>query len=259
MKEIKKVTAIIGSARKKATFHAVQEFERNLKEFDKCIEFDYIFLYDTHLEFCKGCLACIGYGEKLCPLKDDRDMILNKLRQSDGVIFASPNFSFQVTAIFKNFLDRFSFVYHRPEFFGKTMTAIVTQGWRGGQEILKYLETMGENLGFTKSKGCVLTTLDPMTELQKKRLKIEIKKTASRFYEQLSGNNYPVPTLFRLMMFRIGRKYVQNIDQKFRDYHYYNEKGWFKSGYYYQVRIGFFKSLFGFLFDYLGVQLAKHI
>ncbi|HQO72393.1 MAG TPA: hypothetical protein PLJ53_06565 [Sedimentibacter sp.] len=50
---MKKITAIIGSARKGATYQAVREFEQNLKEYEE-IDFEYIFLSDYNLEFCRG-------------------------------------------------------------------------------------------------------------------------------------------------------------------------------------------------------------
>jgi hypothetical protein len=42
---MKKITAFIGSARKKATYLAVQEFEKGLKKLGD-IAFEYIFLHE---------------------------------------------------------------------------------------------------------------------------------------------------------------------------------------------------------------------
>jgi acyl-coenzyme A synthetase/AMP-(fatty) acid ligase len=69
----------------------------------------------------------------------------------------------------KSFLDRLAFVFHRPRFFGKTFTAIVTQGIFGGGSIRKYLEDTGESFGFHVTKGSCVTTLEPMTERQQNR------------------------------------------------------------------------------------------
>ena len=54
-------------------------------------------LSDYNLEICKGCKLCLDQGEEFCPLKDDRDQLIQKIIDSDGVIFASPNYSFQVS------------------------------------------------------------------------------------------------------------------------------------------------------------------
>ncbi len=128
---------------------------------------------------------CFDKGEEYCSSKDDRDLLMEKMNNSDGVIFATPNYSFQVTALMKNFLDRIAFVLHRPQFFGKAFTAIVTQGIFGGASIEKYLETMGGNLGFQVAKGCCLTTLEPETELQKKKTTQKSKKPQRDFIRNL--------------------------------------------------------------------------
>ena len=254
---MKKVTVFIGSPRKQATYRAVQEFEKNVKSFAE-IDFEYVFFKDYHLEYCRGCKLCFEKGEEFCPSKDDRDLLIEKIYKSDGVIFATPNYSFQVSAPMKNFLDRLAFVFHRPRFFGKTFTTIVTQGIFGGGAIVKYLENMGENLGFHVAKGCCLRTLEPSTELQQKKNSQEIKKASIRFYRELMRQTMPTPTFFRLMLFRMSRISIMTIlDEKYRDYLYYKENGWFESDYYYDVSLGFIKKLTGRFFEFLGKRMVK--
>jgi multimeric flavodoxin WrbA len=254
---MKKVTAFIGTSTKKATYQAVQEFEKNLKQYTD-IDFEYIFLKDYRLEFCQGCRLCFNRGEEFCPLKDDRDILLEKMENSDGIILATPNYAFQVSARMKNFLDRFAYIFHRPQFFDKTFTAIVTQGIFGGKDILKYLENMGANFGCNVTKGIYLTTVDQMTELQKKKYKQEIRKSSERFYKGLMRSSLPQPSLFRLMLFRMSRTSLQSIDFRGRDYDFYKEKGWFGSDYYHETSFGPIKKIIGYFFDFLGRQIAKH-
>jgi multimeric flavodoxin WrbA len=252
---MKKVTAFIGTQSKKATFQAVQEFEKNVKRYGE-IDFEYVFLSDYHLEFCRGCKACFIKGEEYCPLKDDRDILLEKIEHSDGVIFATPNYAFQVSARMKNFLDRLAFIDHRPRFFGKTCTAIVVQGFHGGGGILKYLYFAVETMGFHVSKGCCATTLDPMTKLQKERLTQKVNKASARFYKELIRPTR-APSFFKLMLFRFGRTFVKSVDQNLRDYQYYKEKGWLEADYYYATSLGPIKRLAGNLFDLLGRRVSK--
>lgn len=255
---MKKVTVFIGSQRKQATYQAIQEFEKNVKSYAE-IDFEYIFLKDYHLEYCRGCCLCFLKGEEYCPSKDDRDLLLEKIYSSDGVVFATPNYSFQVSALMKNFLDRLAFILHRPRFFGKTFTAIVTQGIFGGASIVKYLESVGENLGFHVAKGCCLTALEPMTERQQKKISQEIKKASTRFYKELMRQTPPTPSFFRLLLFRISRSNIMTIlDEKYFDYRYYKQKGWFESDYYYNVSLGFIKKLTGRFFEFLGKRMAEH-
>lgn len=255
---MKKVTVFIGSPRKQATYQAVKEFEKNLKSYAE-IDFEYIFLKDYHLENCKGCIICFDKGEEYCSMKDDRDLLIEKMNNSDGVIFATPNYSFHITALMKNFLDRLGFIFHRPRFFDKAFTAIVAQGIYGGANIVKYLEFLGRNLGFHVAKGCCLTALEPRTALEQKKITKEVKKASARFYRELMRPTPPTPSFFRLMMFRMSRTSIKMIlDEKSKDYRYFKEKGWFGSDYYYDVSLGFIKKLAGRFFDLLGERRVKH-
>lgn len=254
---MKKVTVFIGSARKQATYEAVREFEKNLKSYTE-IDFEYVFLKDYRLEFCRGCKLCFDKGEELCPIEDDRDLLIDKLNQSDGVIFATPNYSFHVSAPMKNLLDRLAFVFHRPRFFGKAFTSIVTQGVFGGGSIVKYLGNMGENFGFSVAKGCVLKTLEPTSKAAQEKNSHEIKKAAARFYRVLMRPASPAPSFFRLMMFRMSRTSMKAmLSDQYYDYRHYKEKGWFKSDYYYDVSLSPIKKLAGRIFDFMGRRMSR--
>lgn len=201
---MKKVTAIIGTQTKRATCTAVRIFEECLKTYGE-IYFEYVFLHEYQLEYCRGCKLCFDQGEEYCPCRDDRDQLIEKMEQSDGVIFAVPNYAFQVPAVMKNLLDRTAYLLHRPRFFGKACTAIVPQGLLGGADIVKYLNTMGRSMGFHPAKGCALRTLEPMTEKAQHTNRQKIRKAAVRFYRELMRSAPPAPSLFRLMLFRMNR------------------------------------------------------
>lgn len=252
---MKKVTAFIGSYRQGVTYEAVREFENNLKLHGD-IDFDVVFLKDYRLEYCRGCKLCFTKGEGYCPMRDDRDLLIEKLERSDGVVFATPNYSFQLSAPMKNMLDRLAFMFHRPRYFGKTFTSIVTQGFFGGRSIVKYLSGVGENLGFGVTRGCVLKGLEPLTEAARKSNDTVIGKAAARFYKGLTG---PVrsPSLFRLILFRISRSGVKTLTGDDCDYRYYHDKGWLTSDYYYDADLGPVKKLLGGLFDALGRRMME--
>ncbi len=160
---MKRVTAFVGSARKQHTYAAVRQLLDNLRSLGE-VEDEIIALSDYRLNTCRGCRLCFAKGEEFCPFKDDRDLLIEKMRSADGVIFASPNYSFQVSALMKIFLDRLGFVFHRPCFFGKTFTSIVAQGIYGGDRIVSYLDFVGNGSSFNTVKGKCFTALEPMTE-----------------------------------------------------------------------------------------------
>ena len=244
-----KVTAFVGSARKKYTYNAAEQFLQKLKSAGN-VEYEIVRLSDYNIKICKGCILCFKKGEEFCPLKDDRDILIEKMINSDGIIFATPNYSFQVSAIMKIFLDRIAFFFHRPAFFGKTFTNIVAQGMYGGKNIVKYLDFVGDGLGFNIVKGCFFNTLEPMTEKGKKKIDIIIDKQSKKFYSTLIKKEYPIPTLLKLMIFRMSRTSMKIIlDDSYRDYNHFLDNGLFKSDYYYLVKLNPLKKLAGRFFD----------
>jgi multimeric flavodoxin WrbA len=248
-KHMKRVTAFVGSARKKHTHDAVVQFLSNLQSMGD-IEYEIVRLSDYRIQACRGCKVCFEKGEEHCPLKDDRDLLIEKMMASDGVVFASPDYSFQVSAIMKAFLDRLGFAFHRPPFFGKTFTSIVTQGFYGGDKIVDYLEFVADGLGFNTVKGSCLTALEPMSEKEQHKMNRVLAGQARRYYARLEKPSYPVPTLFKLMVFRVARTKTRvELDDSSRDYTYYVSKGWLESDYYYPTRLGALKKGAGKLFD----------
>jgi len=255
---MKKITAFVGSARKKSTYNAVHQFLDNLKALGD-VEYEVITLSDHRLGTCRGCKVCFEKGEEFCPLKDDRDVLIEKIMASDVVIFASPNYSFQVSAIMKIFLDRLGFVFHRPRFFGKTFTSIIAQGIYGGNKIVKYLDFVGNGLGFNIVKGSCVTSLEPMIEKDKRKIDRALTEQSRRFYERLLKPAYPAPTLSKLMAFRMARTSMRlMLDDRSRDYTYYKEKGWFESDYYYNARLGVLKKGAGSLFDSIATRISRN-
>jgi len=254
---MKRVTAFVGSARKKHTYHAVQQFMSNLQTLGD-IEYEIVALSDYRIETCRGCKACIDKGEEFCPLKDDRDVLIEKMMASDGVVFASPIYSFQVSAIMKIFLDRLGFIFHRPRFFGKTFTDIVVQGIFGGPKIVKYLDFVGSGLGFNTVKGRVIISLEPMTDKQQNKTYRVLAQLSRQFYKRLMKPTPSTPTLFKLMIFRMSRTSLKlMLDDNYRDYTYYRDKGWFESDYFYPTRLGLLKKVAGRLFDSLAKSRTR--
>jgi len=251
---MKRVTAFVGTPRKKSTYKAVRQFLDNLKSIGE-VEGEIVALSDHRLGACGGCKLCFSKGEGFCPVKDDRDVLIEKMMASDGVVFASPNYSFQVSALMKMFLDRLGFVFHRPRFFGKTFTSIISQGIYGGDKIVSYLDFVGNGLGFNTVKGCCITALEPMTEMEKQKIDRALAEHSRRFYERLMKPAYPVPTFFKLWGFRMARTSIGlALDDRNCDYAYYRDKGWFQSDYYYPTRLGPLKKAAGSLFDSMAIR-----
>jgi multimeric flavodoxin WrbA len=254
---MKKVVAFVGSGRKRHTQAAVEHFLDGLRALGD-VECEIVRLGEQHLETCRGCSLCLDRGEELCPLKDDRDLLIGKMSAADGVVFATPNYAFQVSGLTKVFIDRLGFLFHRPRFFGKTFTGIVVQGIYGGGRIVQYLDFVGWALGFNLVGGSCITTLEPMTERQRRRNDAMLAAQAGRFHRRLAGPAFPTPTLRELMIFRMSRTSRKlMLDDTWRDYTYFREQGWFESNYYYPVSLNPVKRLAGNLFDRLAARFAR--
>jgi len=255
---MKKVTAFVGTARKKHTYYAVRQFLDNLKSSGDA-ECEIIALTDHRLELCRGCKNCFRKGEEFCPLKDDRDLLIEKMTASDGVVFATPNYSYQVSATMKTFLDRLGFVFHRPRFFGKTFTSIVAQGIYGGSKVVTYLDFVGMGLGFNVVKGSCTTALDPMSEKERDKINGIVAGHSKRFLAGLSQPQYPAPALIKLCAFRAVRTSMRKmLDETSRDFTYYRDKGWFEADYYYPTRLGVLKKATGSLVDSITARMTSN-
>lgn len=252
---MKRVTAFVGSARKQHTYNSVRNFLDALHSLGE-VQSEIVMLSTCNLKTCRGCRQCCDHGEELCPFKnDDRDVLVGKMLASDGVVFASPVYSFQVSGFMKVFLDRLGYQFHRPRFFGRTFTSIVVEAIYGGQKTSEYLDFVGDAMGFNVVKGSIVQSLEPVPEKQRQLNQRILATHAGRFYDRLTRPSLPAPTLMHLMMFRMGRTKIRlMLDETSRDYRYYRDKGWFEDDYFYPVRLNPFKKVVGHLFDYTAAR-----
>lgn len=251
-----KVTAFVGSSRKGHTHKAVVEFLEQLST-QSNVETEIVRLADYRIDRCRGCKVCFEKGEEACPLKDDFAELIGKIEASDGVVFASPNYSFQVSGTMKVFLDRFGYVFHRPRFHGKTFTSIVVQGIYGGSKIVKYLDFVGKGMGFSVVKGSCSTAFEPMTDEERAKRDARLAKQAKRFNRRLAQSADAAPGLFELLIFRYARTSMwHELDETNRDWQYYQQHGWFESEYYYPTHLGAGKRTLGKLLDAMFTKMS---
>lgn len=101
-----------------------------IKFIEKCeklnAETEIIDLSKYKVNFCYACEIC--HKEEKCPLNDDRNLIVEKMLLSDGIVFASPVYIDNVSAQIKALFDRTSHFIHCLRLFGKYTCGIVTSG-----------------------------------------------------------------------------------------------------------------------------------
>ncbi len=262
---MKTVTAFVGRARRHGvTERATRRFLDELDALER-VTSEVVFLSEHDLGLCRGCKACFIRGEEFCPLHDDRDLLLDKLARSDGVVLASPVYSFQVSAHMKAFLDRLGFAFHRPRFYGKAFTSIVVEGLFGGKDVVRYLDRVGFMLGFNVTRGTRVvcrknpdTSRDPLDAREGRAMEGALAAHARRFHALLSRPAYPAPSLLQLFGFRFARTAIRLEQAPDRpDPTYVREHGWYESDYFYPTRLGPLKRAAGVMFDRLAARSSR--
>ena len=112
----RKVVAIVGSYRKGGTIDAaVQAILEGARE--KGAATSIIYLTDQHLEFCNNCRRCTqapGRQRGQCVQHDDLDAILHEIDAADAIVLGSPVNCFNLTAIFRRFMERLTGAAYWP-------------------------------------------------------------------------------------------------------------------------------------------------
>ena len=70
-----------------------------------------IALCDHLFHFCKGCLACQTSKTGHCVVQDDADIIIEKMAQSDVIVFATSIYFYEMSGQMKALLDRTNPLY----------------------------------------------------------------------------------------------------------------------------------------------------
>lgn len=149
----------------------------------------------------------------------------------------------------KIFIDRFAYVCHRPCYFGKVTTSIVTYSFARSDGVVEFLDILTGSLGFNVVKGACFNFNEPRTEKDRQKTDKKWVRQAAQFYTRLLEPSYPDPRLTRLMIFRMFRSMIrQGADNSTRDDKYYSEKGWLESDYSYPTRLGLLNKTAGKIF-----------
>jgi multimeric flavodoxin WrbA len=221
-----RILVIIGSLRKGNTLETVRKIETYHKQRSDC-EYEYLFLKQSDLKLCTGCHLCMTKGEGFCPLQDDRDAIIRKMEESDGVILASPTFSMNVSWVMKNFMDRLSYLQHRPRFFRqKFMVLTVSGSYRGGKNAI-------QALSFAAFAGTIINRLivfnsPGMNDAKKEKQEKKIRDEAIKFARNMEKTVDLKPSFVNIIWFSAFKAIsLLYRDECQADHEFYKDKQYF--------------------------------
>lgn len=232
-----KIAAICGSPRKGNSYSVLNSIKENYPD----IEIKILMLSKLDIQMCKGCYGCVLKGESVCPLKDDRDLIVKEMLDADGVIFASPTYAAQVPGIFKNFIDRISYFAHRPVFFDKFAMSIATGAGYGIDETGKYMNKIFSGFGFNVVPAVKLQTLPKniMSEKKKRENQNTMFKAFDKFTAAVKKGKRDIPSIGLVIVFSIFKSVSTAFKDVYKaDHVYYKDK----TDYYYDTKIPLYKK-----------------
>lgn len=234
MDERLKILAICGSPHKGNTYELLSMLEKSNPE----IDFKILMLAELNLEDCVGCYSCINNGEVSCPLQDDRDLIIEEMKNADGTIFASPTYARTISALMKKFVERTSFMAHRPIYFGKYAMTLATCAGFGADLTCKYMTENFTQYGFNFVSSVELMVARK-TENETNHNRTQATKAYQKLIRAIRSKKHVEPCLNQLVYFNIFKSISEwNKLKGWADYEFYQDK----KDFYYKVKIPFLKN-----------------
>ena len=230
-----KIVAVCGSPHKGSCYSVLKTIADNHPE----IDYKLIMLGELDLKPCRGCYACIARGAEKCPLKDDRDLVVNEMLAADGVIFASPVYVNHISGLMKSFFDRIGYESHRPRFSGKQAMVMAVCGGFGADKAAGYMSDILGTFGYN-----VASSLELQASTKSDVEKANNRKHAADAFETLvagirSGARKP-PTVTQVIMFNLFKSISEIYPDNYSaDHRYYQDK----NGYYDDSKVSFWKQM----------------
>lgn len=249
-----KIAVLLGSPRIKDSYRICKEIETQINQRNDSMEFDYIHIKNYNVMDCKGCCLCFQKGENDCPCRgDDVNSIKERLKAADALIIASPVYAYHVTGQLKRFIDRTSYLFHRPELVGKSVIIVVTTDGSGSKQVFDYLKMTVSGWGLDlvgdlqivspwyfgnrEPQGAFNYNPDYFEKNHKK-----IVSVSARLLERLKSPGKRTPSFYDIFMFNCLRSKTYTSRA---DYAYWDQKGWMTMDYFYDVPLNPAKRIFG--------------
>lgn len=221
------ITMINGQNHKGSTYEIGKILADDIAGDKEIYEF---FLPRDLKHFCTGCYACIE-DETKCPYYGEKDKIMQKIEQSDLLIFTTPTYCMAPSAPLKSFMD-LTFTYwgsHKPRacMFHKKAVVLSTAAGTGMKDAMKPVKNMLFYWGipWIKCYGISVQAMNWEGVSNKKKEKIakDMRKLADKISKK-KLESVPLKTKFMFNMFANMQKAGWGSSPTERKY--WESKGW---------------------------------
>ena len=113
-------------------------------------------LCDYRVTPCTACEGCSFNG--ICVFDDDVPAIVGRMKEADGIIFASPVYIDNISGQMKIFFDRLADAIHYQQLAKKFGCSVATTHTSGGDEIVAYQNHVLNYLGVIAVGGISVAT-----------------------------------------------------------------------------------------------------
>ncbi|MDO9323523.1 MAG: flavodoxin family protein [Methanoregula sp.] len=114
-------------------------------------ETEIVDLCDFRITPCTACEGCAFNG--ICVYEDDLPALVERMKEADAIIFASPVYLDNVTGQMKIFFDRLADAIHYQLLAGKYGCSVATTHTSGGDEVVAYQNHVLNYLGVISVGG----------------------------------------------------------------------------------------------------------
>jgi len=258
-----KLLIINGGARLGNTWELTMGVKKELALISEEIDYTEIHLKDLALPFCLGCSLCFRKGHDYCPHNSIIQRIMDKIEESDGVIFSAPTYNLQMPALTKNLVDHLCFMLHRPRYFDKKALIISTTGGVGAKSATKSMAGTMNGWGFNRCYQIGIAVASWNDYHLTPKHKRKILSVTKRFYKDLESKKLHSPLYWVLIPYNLFRgmsfDYRKGKEFEMRDGSFWEEKDRISNPYASNVPMGIHKKLFGNMFYLLGKKISKYM
>jgi|GEM_PF-5783404 len=198
------------------------------------IQSEILYPADWKIKPCRSCGTCFQKG--YCPLdqKDGMAMLKNKIRECDGIIFASPVYAAAVSGDMKLLVDRLAGWLHTMPLIGKTAGIFSTADSNNGDAVTSYLNKMVGFMG-----ACIVVSQNVFihygTPLLKDNDKLNsiLNEGAVNFWNGMSGKmeySLEQEKYFRIQNLRFHK--LLELEQQYPGLCFGEKRIWEEQGYF---------------------------